>query len=440
MIRTLVVPLVFAVALLCSSVCYAQTSDEYDATSLEALRSGMPDPAIIEAKNGSGYYVYTTGHGVKVFHSTDLRDWKPIGRVFEQHVPAWAEKAIPGCDGIWAPDIQFMNDRYFLYYSVSTFGSQRSVIGVASTKSVDPQDKEYGWQDHGLVVESFAETSDYNAIDPAVFADSDGKAYLYWGSYWTGIKGIEIDPTTGKPFPGKDDYVGLAQRTSTGFPTNIEAPFVVRHGEYYYLMASWDFCCAGKDSTYKVVVGRSKSPLGSFVDRQGVSMNEGGGEVVLASDVRWRGPGHNSFLQSRKGDFLVHHVYDANQVRKGRILQVRPVTWTKDGWFTVGNPLRDPVAAQRNKKELSPLVGAWAHLVNKQDTYHIFFEVSGEISGTAGESYWKVDGRKLIMKWLDPQAPNGAWVDEVTLSRDGKSYYGKNQNGTIIEGSKRIRN
>jgi len=429
--------LVFAIAV---APCVADEG-EYDATSLEALRSGMPDPAIVEARDGSGYYVYTTGHGVKVFHSTDLKSWDLIGSVFDRHVPEWAEDAIPGCDGIWAPDIRYFNGRYHLYYSVSTFGSQRSLIGLATTKSVNPSSKDYKWVDQGLVIESFPEKDDFNAIDPAVFTDSTGKAYLYWGSYWSGIKGIEINSQTGKPHESMRSslkYEALAQRTSTGFPTNIEAPYVVQHGDYFYLMASWDFCCAGTDSTYKVVVGRSESALGPFVDRKGLSMNEGGGEVVLASDARWRGPGHNSFLQSDRGDFLVHHVYDSEQVRKGRILQIRKVKWTKDGWFNVGNPLLDSQATQRNRKTLSPLVGSWTHIVNQRDTYHIFLEASGEISGTAGESFWTREGRKLIMKWVDPQAPNGAWVDEVKLSPNGKTYYGKNQNGTIIEGTMRF--
>ena len=421
-------------------VSVSLNADEYDATSLEALRSGMPDPAIVESHDGSGYYVYTTGHGVKVFHSTDLLSWKAVGRVFSRHVPEWAEKAVPGCDGIWAPDIRYFNGQYYLYYSVSTFGSQRSVIGLAKSKSVNPKSPDYGWEDQGLVVESFAEKNDFNAIDPSVFSDSNGKAYLYWGSYWSGIKGIEIDPQTGKPFDGKFEYVARAQRTATGSPTNIEAPFMVKHGALYYLMASWDFCCAGEESTYKVVVGRSQSPLGPFVDTQQRTMDKGGGEVILASDARWRGPGHNSFLQTDKGDYLVHHVYDRQKVEKGRILQIRPVTWTPDGWLKVRSPLKDPLAETRNKERLSPLVGAWTHVVDGKDTYHIFLEASGEISGTAGKSFWNKKGSKLSMRWLDPQAPNGAWIDEVTLSADGKMYYGKNQNGTIIEGSKREKN
>ena len=414
----------------------AQAEEDYDPTALESLRAGMPDPAIIEAHDGSGFYVFSTGHGVKVFHSLDLKSWKRIGQVFQQHVPPWAEKAVPGCDGIWAPDIQYFNGRYHLYYSVYTFGSQRSVIGLATTRTLNPQSPKYKWTDRGLVLESIQDKNDFNAIDPAVLADIDGKAFLYWGSYWTGLKGIEIDIKTGKPFDNAQTYKPIAKRTANSNPPNIEAPYVIRHGDFYYLMASWDFCCAGVDSSYKVVVGRSEHPLGPFRDQTGRDMNDGGGDVVLASGVRWRGPGHNSFLQTKKGDFIVHHVYDSTDVSKGRILQVRPVRWNKQGWFDVAAPLNDQLAIRRNEQQLSKLVGSWTHVVNGQDHYNIFFEVSGMLSGVAGDASWKINANELTLRWLDPNAPGGAWVDKVTLSADGKSYFGKNQNGTTIRGTK----
>jgi hypothetical protein len=165
-------------------------------------------------------------------------------------------------------------------------------------------------------------------------------------------------------------------------------------------------------------------------------MTDGGGDVVLASGVRWRGPGHNSFLHTKKGDFIVHHVYDATDVSKGRILQVRPVRWNKRGWFDVAAPLNDHLAIRRNEQQLSKLVGSWKHVVNEQDHYDIFFEVSGMLSGVAGDASWKVNAKKLTLRWIDPNAPGGAWVDEVTLSADGNSYSGKNQNGTTIRGTK----
>ena len=417
------------------NLVHAEEGD-FNPTALESLRAGVPDPAAIEARDGSGYYVYATGHGVVIWHSKDLRNWKRIGRVFERHVPAWSEQAIPGCDGIWAPDIQYMDGRYYLYYSVSTFGSQRSVIGLAVNQTLDPANPSYRWEDRGLVLESRPERSDYNAIDPAMFADDDGKAYLYWGSYWTGIKGVEINRRTGKPPSSQPPNTALARRSPRGDTPDIEAPFVIKRKGYYYLMASWDFCCAGTDSSYKVVIGRSKKPLGPFTDQDQRPMLDGGGTVMLASDVRWRGPGHNSFLQTRQGDFVVHHTYDANQVRKGRILQVRPVTWNAAGWPKVGNPLSDAAAAARNQKSLPPLVGRWKHVVNDRDQYDIYFEVSGQISGTAGKSFWKRKDQQLQLRWLDPKAPDGAWVDNVQLDAKATSYYGKNQNGTVIRGTK----
>ena len=85
---------------------------------------------------------------------------------------------------------------------------------------------------------------------------------------------------------------------------------------------------------------------------------------------------------------------------------------------------------------LSPLVGRWTHVVNDRDQYDIYFEVSGLISGTAGKSFWKRQDRQLQLRWLDPKAPNGAWVDEVKLNAEGTAYYGKNQTGTVIRGTK----
>ena len=418
------------------SSLHAEEQPAFDPLAKDALRAGMPDPAIIEAHDGSGFYVFATGHGVVIWHSTDLKQWTRLGTVFDRHVPAWAEQAVPGCDGIWAPDIQYANGQYFLYYSVSTFGSQRSVIGLAVNRQLDPKHPDYRWQDRGVVVESLPNQSNYNAIDSAMFVDSDQKAYLVWGSYWTGIKGCEIDLASGKPASTQPKTVALATRSSQSEPPNIEAPFLIKRDKFYYLMASWDFCCAGVDSTYKVVIGRSRSPLGPYVDKRGRQMKQGGGTVILASGQRWRGPGHNCFLRSRRGDFLVHHVYDATAVRRGRILQVRPVTWSRDGWPQVGDPLNDAQATQRNRRQLSPLVGRWEHVVNQKDRYDIYFEVSGELSGTAGRAFWKREANQLTLRWLDPRAPQGAWIDKVRLSSDGMSYSGTNQNGTRIQGRK----
>lgn len=399
-----------------------------DADQIAWLVKGTPDPAAIQSHDGSGDYIFATGEGIAIWHSSDRTSWKRTGRVFEEAVPAWALKLIPKADSIWAPDIQFHDGRYYLYYSVSTFGSQRSVIGLAMNTTLDPKNPHYKWEDHGLVLESFPEKNDYNAIDPAMFVDGE-QGYLVWGSYWTGIKGTRINLQTGKPQSSQPRAIPIAARAATG-PTSIEGAYIQKHDEYYFLFVSWDFCCAREKSTYKVMVGRSKSPLGPYVDHAGRKMIDGGGKLVLMSDSRWRGPGHNSLLKTKNRDWLVYHVVDARAPDRGRILQLRPIEW-KDGWPVVGEPVGDSSPAS---PDLPSVAGRWNHLVNNRDRYDIFFEPTGEITGTKGKAEWEVKGRQLLMKWHDPNAPGGMWVDHVHLGAGLNSYEGRNQNGISIRG------
>ena len=398
-----------------------------DAKQLEWLVKGIPDPAAIHARDGSEY-IFATGKGIAIWRSTDRKTWLQIGRVFEQDVPGWAHRMIPGADSVWAPDIQFANGKYYLYYSVSTFGSQRSVIGFAVNSTLNPLDSDYRWEDRGLVIESFPDKNNFNAIDPAMFVDGR-KAYLVWGSYWTGIKGTELDLETGKPkSPLK--VTALAARANVA-PTAIEGAYVIKRSGFYYLFVSWGFCCAQEKSTYKVLVGRSKSPLGPYTDRSGRKMDDGGGTLLLMSDARWRGPGHNSVLSTRQRDYLVYHVVDAKTPDAGRILQLRPIIW-KQGWPTVGLP----VGHEAYKVRHAAVVGRWQHMVNNQDRYDIFLEPSGEITGTKGKAEWELKGLKLLMKWHDPNAPNGMWIDSVLLDSKSHRYQGQNQLKSPITGSK----
>lgn len=309
----------------------------------DGLLHGAPDPTGVAAVSAAGepiYYVAATGHGVQLLQSTDLQHWQPSGNVFEQAVPAWARDEVPGTRGIWAPDLSYHDGLYYLYYSASTFGSRRSVIGLAVNKSLDPASKDYQWQDRGKVLESHPEKNDFNTIDPALLVDEDGRWLLFWGSHWGGLKAIEVDPATGKPKPDAK-IIAVAARPDTRSHA-IEAPFVIFHEGYYYLFASWDACCDGADSTYKVVVGRSRNSLGPYVDADGRPMLEGGGTVILENSERWRGPGHNGVITSDTGQWMVHHTYDMQNLDAQRILQVRPMTWTKDGWPQVGEPVAAP--------------------------------------------------------------------------------------------------
>jgi arabinan endo-1,5-alpha-L-arabinosidase len=183
----------------------------------------------------------------------------------------------------WAPDISFFDREYHLYYSISTFGSQRSCIGLATNKSLDPASLDYRWTDEGKVVVSMPGRDDFNAIDPNLVLDERGQPWLSFGSFHGGIKIIRIDPRTGKPLPPDLNMVTIAARPGGGA---VEAPFVVFRGGHYYLFVSFDHCCRGADSDYKIMVGRSRRVVGPYLDRAGVPMVRGGGTLVLSGHGR----------------------------------------------------------------------------------------------------------------------------------------------------------
>jgi arabinan endo-1,5-alpha-L-arabinosidase len=313
------------------------------AQSQEGLLIGAPDPTAVATKDAAGktvYYVAATGRGVQLLRSADLVRWEHAGRVFAEDVPDWTRREVPGTKGIWAPDLSYHDGLYYLYYSVSTFGSQRSVIGLAVNKTLDRASAEYRWEDRGKVVESSAETTNFNAIDPALLVDQQGRWHLFWGSYWTGIKVVEIDPASGKPASGAAIQPVAARPHSK--PPAIEGAFPIFHDGYYYLFVSWDSCCDGARSTYQVMVGRSRLPAGPYVDAEDKPMLDGGGTLVLHGDERWRGPGHNGILTDGAKQWMVYHTYDMQHLTAQRILQVRPLTWTADGWPRVGAPVARP--------------------------------------------------------------------------------------------------
>ncbi len=221
-----------------------------------ALRD-IPDPAILQA--GDGYVIFTTGAGIPICRSDDLVHWQKSGRVFAKKVPDWAKEKVPDTHGIWAPDIALYNGWYRLYYAVSSLGSQRSCIGLALNRTLDPNHPDYEWVDRGLVVESNTGTCDYNAIDPAFFADRDGKCWLAFGSFWSGIKLVELNPATGKPDGAEPKIYSLARRP---VEQAIEAPFMVYRDGFYYLFVSYDHTMNGLDSNYKVMVGRAEKITG----------------------------------------------------------------------------------------------------------------------------------------------------------------------------------
>ncbi len=283
---------------------------------------GAHDPVII--KTDGGYYRFATGPGIPIGCSKDLIAWTDCGRVFSQ-LPVSVYKSVPQVQDLWAPDILFLNNKYYLYYSASTFGSNHSAIALATNTTLDALDKNYKWVDEGVVIESRANNA-YNTIDPNVIVDHTGALWLTFGSYWTGIKQLQLDPATGKA-QADARLTALAARNSTA----IEAPFMTFKDGYYYLFVSFDQCCQGVKSTYHIRVGRSKSVNGPFVDRDGTALLKGGGTLVLQGKTTWRGPGHNAVLVEGDTYWLVYHAYDVKS-NGAPLLHIETLTWDADGW------------------------------------------------------------------------------------------------------------
>lgn len=288
------------------------------------------DPAIIKA--GDMYYLFCTHGGIYIRRSADLLEWErpfPPSVFPPTNAPEWTQQLIPASNNdIWAPDISYFNDKFHLYYSVSTFGSNRSAIGLVTNVTLDSDSDDYEWVDEGLVLDS--NTSDnYNCIDPNLVIDADGVPWLSFGSFWTGIKMRRVDYATGKLSEDDETLYSLARRTENHGA--VEAPFIICKGDYYYLFASFDFCCRGAESTYHVRVGRSEAVTGPYIDRDGVDMYDGGGTQVTYPTERWRGPGHNAILQDGDTDYIVHHAYDAENMGV-ETLRIAPLAWDDDAW------------------------------------------------------------------------------------------------------------
>ncbi|MBC3789032.1 arabinan endo-1,5-alpha-L-arabinosidase [Spirosoma utsteinense] len=294
------------------------------------------DPVMI--RQDSTYYVFATGKGIRVWSSTDRRYWKSEKPVFES-APTWTTQTNPATrpNDFWAPDISFHKGIYYLYYSSSVFGKNSSAIGLTTNKTLNPADPNYQWIDRGLVIQSIPGRDNWNAIDPNLIVDTTGHAWLTFGSFWGGIKLVRLgDDLTGPAIPS--EWYTLASRPRTDTTENgeaangaVEAPFLFRKNGFYYLFVSFDYCCRGPKSTYKLMVGRSASITGPYLDQNGKMMTQGGGTLVLAGDKDWYGVGHNSTYTYEGKDYLVYHGYDATDNGKSKLL-IKPLRWDAQGW------------------------------------------------------------------------------------------------------------
>jgi len=295
---------------------------------LEGQIQQIHDP-VMAVEDGT-YYVFSTGRRIPVICSPNKITWESCGRVFERN-PAWTRDINQNLADIWAPDISYFNDRWHLYYAASNFGTQNSAIGLATNATLDPESPDFEWVDQGIVLRS-QPGDPWNAIDPNLVLDEAGEPWLVWGSFWQGLYLRKIDPATGM-FAADDEITHHLADRSAGQDNNpaIEAPFIVRRGDFWFLFASFDQCCQGANSTYNVRVGRSNSLTGPYVDRDGVPMTEGGGTLILSEYGQWKGPGHNGIYVEDGVYWIVYHAYDANQIGIPK-LRIESLGWDAEGW------------------------------------------------------------------------------------------------------------
>ncbi|MBM7540689.1 glycoside hydrolase family 43 protein [Amphibacillus cookii] len=282
------------------------------------------DPSMI--REGDTWWVFGTGevnrNGIRVIYSHDEgRNWNEAPVVFPQPLSWWRQYVPNHTSNQWAPDIHYYNGRYWLYYSVSSFGSNQSIIGLLSTESIASGN----WRDDGLVVRSTTQNN-YNAIDGELVIDAQGEPWLAYGSHWSGIKLTRLNAQTMKP-TGQTYSIAARPNHPHGA---IEAPSITYRDGYYYLFASFDSCCDGLNSTYNVVVGRSRNITGPYFDKVGNNMLYGGGTVFDSGNDKWVGPGHQFIYNN---NLYVRHAYDADRNGLPSLL-INDLYWDNQGWPT----------------------------------------------------------------------------------------------------------
>ena len=290
--------------------------------------TGARDPAPL-VRDGNTYYYYSTGQGILARSSTDMSHWSNGPAIFSTP-PSWTTQDVPGFSGtFWAPDVEYFNGLYHLYYAVSTFGSQVSAIGMATSPTLNPSDANYAWIDHGPVIESRSGSA-YNTIDPSVVTRPDGSMWMSFGSYWTGIYQEQLNPSTGMLLNPNSAPIHLAQRA--GSDTSIEASYQYYRGGYYYLFTNWS-----SGTTYNVRMGRSTSVNGPFVDQAGVALLNGGGTLFLSPRGNYLGPGQVGIYSENGKDYVSYFYNAANNGVDTYALQ--NLYWTSDNWPTTFQPL-----------------------------------------------------------------------------------------------------
>src|SRR6478609_1279339 len=279
----------------------------YDNAVSDSFSDTFADPSVIRGRDG-WWYAYATSDPLKAgdppgaIHMARTRDWSSweyLGTVFDaRNRPSWATPTA----GLWAPDIRYVAGRYVLYFTVTDTTlnpGDDSAIGVATAPTpVGP----WASSDKPVVAPRPGNGGFLWTFDPAGFTDVQGRSYLYYGSYNGGLWVTQLTA---------DGLTPVGSATQVAIDNRYEGSYVVRHDGWYYLMGSAANCCAGPTTGYSVFAGRSRSPLGPFVDADGISLLAsavGGTTVLTQNGNAWIGAGHHAIATDTTGQtFIVYH-------------------------------------------------------------------------------------------------------------------------------------
>jgi arabinan endo-1,5-alpha-L-arabinosidase len=272
------------------------------------------DPTLYE-ENGI-WYQYFTADWIGAKQSNDGRNWRDTGSIlagefnwWRNYVPDW-EPA-----NVWAPEIDRYGDRVWMWYSISTFGSRVSAIGLLSASTAAAGD----WRDEGVAINS-GNANNYNAIDADLAVDEYGDPWMTFGSWNSGIKLTRLDPLSMKPV---GQLYSIASKAG-----GIEAPDVVYRQGYYYLFVSLGKCCDGVNSTYHIVYGRSEKMTGPYLDKNGIDMLNGGGSLLDGGNDVWIGPGGQDIINT---NLIIRHAYPSSENPWAAVL-ISALNWDAEGW------------------------------------------------------------------------------------------------------------
>lgn len=309
------------------------------------------DPSTIAECDGK-YYTFGTGGGGLI--SEDGWTWK-------------GGAVRPG--GGAAPDVIKIGDRYLVIYGATgggLGGGHNGRILTMWNKTLDPTSPDFKYTE-AIEVAASDGLEDNDAIDPGLLLDpTTGRLWVCYGTYFGTIRLIELDPNTGERMKGnKEQDIAI----------DCEATDLIYRNGWYYLLGTHGTCCDGVNSTYNIVVGRSRTVTGPYLDNVGRDMFHGGGRMVIAAGDRVVGPGHFGRTIIDEGVEVMSCHYEADFEQSGRsVLGIRPLLWKND-W---------PVAGDRFK-------GGTFEIESERRGYALELAVDFVRLAQERQAFWRID-------------------------------------------------